>query len=121
MTSPLRLRLDGAALAYNWRTLAGMRGRAACGAAVKADGYGLGSVEVVKRLAAEGCRDFFVATWAEAEILAPLSVPVSVLHGVRDEDMALALSGIARPVLNTAAQIARWKAAGGGPCDVMVD
>jgi alanine racemase len=27
----------------------------------------------------------------------------------------------ARPVLNTAIQVARWKAAGGGPCDVMVD
>ena len=41
-------------------------GGAACGAAVKADGYGLGAREVVKRLQAAGCRDFFVATWAEA-------------------------------------------------------
>ena len=121
MTSPLRLRLDSAALAYNWRTLAAMSAQAACGAAVKADGYGLGAIEVVKRLAAEGCRDFFVATWVEAALLAPLGVPVSVLHGVRDEDMELALSGIARPVLNTPAQVTRWKAAGGGACDVMVD
>lgn len=98
-----------------------MSGEAACGAAVKADGYGLGAVEVVKRLSAAGCRDFFVATWAEAEMLASLNVLVSVLHGVRDADMALALSGIARPVLNTAAQVARWKAAGGGACDVMID
>jgi len=98
-----------------------MSAQAACGAAVKANGYGLGAVEVVKRLASEGCRDFFVATWAEAEMLAPLGVAVSVLHGVRAEDMALALSGIARPVLNTAAQVARWKAAGGGVCDVMMD
>jgi alanine racemase len=121
MTAPLRLSLDGAALARNWRILAAMSGEAACGAAVKADGYGLGAIEVVKRLAAEGCRDFFVATWAEAGQLAPLDVPVSVLHGVREEDMAVALSGIARPVLNTATQVARWKAAGGGACDVMVD
>ena len=49
MTSaPLRLRLDGAALADNWRTLAAMSGGAACGAAVKADGYGLGAVDVAK-------------------------------------------------------------------------
>jgi alanine racemase len=121
MTSPLRLSLDSAALAYNWHTLATMSGQAACGAAVKANGYGLGATEVVRRLAAEGCRDFFVATWAEAEKLAPLGVPVSVLHGVREEDMPAALSGIARPVLNTAAQVTRWKAAGGGACDVMVD
>src|SRR3546814_1734872 len=31
------------------------------------------------------------------------------------------MSGIARPVLNTPAQIARWRGAGGGACDVMVD
>lgn len=121
MTAPLRLRLDGQALTGNWRALARMSGAAACGAAVKADGYGLGSVEVARRLAGAGCRDFFVATWAEAVALAPLRLPVSVLHGVRAEDMTLALSGIARPVLSTAMQVARWKAAGGGPCDVMID
>jgi alanine racemase len=44
-----------------------------------------------------------------------------VLHGVRADDLQLALSGIAKPVLNTATQVARWKAAGGGACDVMVD
>jgi alanine racemase len=35
--------------------------------------------------------------------------------------MAAALSGIARPVLDTPAQVARWRSAGGGPCDVMID
>lgn len=121
MPAPLRLRLDGAALTDNWRTLARMSGSAACGAALKADGYGLGANEVARRLADAGCRDFFVATWAEAEALAPSGVPLVVLHGVRGEDMTAALSGIARPALNTAGQVARWKAAGGGACDVMVD
>ncbi len=113
--------LDGEALADNWRTLDRLSGSAACGAAVKADGYGLGANGVATRLAAAGCRDFFVATWAEAEALAPLGLNVSVLHGVRDEDMAIAREGIARPVLNTPIQVERWKAAGGGACDVMVD
>ena len=121
MTAPLRLRLDSAALVHNWRTLDRMSGGAACGAAVKANGYGLGAYEVAKRLAEAGCRDFFVATWAEAQALAPLGLQVSVLHGVRAEDMPAALAGFARPVLNTELQIARWKEAGGGPCDVMVD
>lgn len=121
MIAPLRLHLDGAALADNWRLLSAMSGRAACGAAVKADGYGLGATEVAKRLAAAGCRDFFTACWAEAEALAPLGLQVSVLHGVREEDMAVALGSAARPVLSTAFQVARWKAAGGGACDVMVD
>ena len=119
--APLRLRLDGDALVRNWQTLDRMSGRAACGAAVKANGYGLGAVEVARRLAGAGCRDFFVSNWREAVELAPLGLAVSVLHGVRDEDMAAARAGVARPVLNTPAQVARWKAAGGGACDVMVD
>jgi len=121
VASPLRLRLDAAALVTNWRTLAAMSGSAACGAAIKADGYGLGAPGVATRLAQAGCRDFFVATWVEAAALAPLGLTVSVLHGVRAEDMALATQGFARPVLNTPLQIARWREAGGGACDVMVD
>lgn len=121
--SPLRLTLDGEALAANWRRLDAMGGTAACGAAVKADGYGLGAREVVERLAREGCRNFFVATWSELERLGRLApgLEVSVLHGVRPEDMPQALAGTARPVLCSAAQVARWKAAGGGACDVMID
>ncbi|PAX08810.1 alanine racemase [Sphingomonas lenta] len=119
--SPLRLLLDTAALQHNWRTLAAMSGRAACGAAVKADGYGLGAREVATRLAEAGCRDFFVSNWREAEHLAPLGLQLSVLHGVRDEDMPAALAGFARPVLNTPEQVERWRVGGGRACDVMVD
>lgn len=122
--APLRLRLDGAALANNWRWLAQQSGAAATGAAIKADGYGLGARGVMERLYAAGCRDFFVATWAEAAALMPLppGASLSVLHGVRAEDMAAALTLPARPVLNSSAQVARWRAAGSGrACDVMVD
>jgi len=119
--SPLRLRLDAAALVANWHMLDAASGNAACGAAVKADGYGLGARGVVTRLSEAGCRDFFVSNWAEAKAIADLGATVSVLHGVRSEDMGLAKSGIARPVLNTARQVQRWREAGGGLCDVMVD
>lgn len=108
----------------NWRWLKRQGGAAACGAAIKANGYGLGSGEVMRRLLAAGCRDFFVSNWAEAMALEPLigeGVSLSVLHGVREEDMAVALASRARPVLCTEGQIARWKEAGGGLCDVMVD
>lgn len=120
---PLRLTLDGKALVENWRLLARASGRAACGAAVKADGYGLGAVEVVRRLAAAGCRDFFVATWAEAEALGemPEGTSLSVLHGVREADMATALRLPHRPVLNSVEQVERWKSAGDRPFDLMVD
>lgn len=123
--APLRLRLDAQALADNWRALDRLSGTAQCGAAVKADGYGLGAAQVVAHLAAEGARQFYVATWAEAGAAAA-AIPrwglgLSVLHGVRAEDMGAALAGFARPVLNSAAQVARWRAAEGGVCDVMVD
>ncbi|GHH14779.1 alanine racemase, catabolic [Sphingomonas glacialis] len=117
----LRLRLDTAALVANWRALDALSGAAACGAAIKADGYGLGAAGVAERLAGAGCRDFFVASWGEAERLAGLGFDIAVLHGVRAEDMTAATSGIARPVLNTAAHVARWRESGGGRCDVMVD
>lgn len=121
MTSPLRLRLDSAALVHNWRWLDAMSGQAACGAALKADGYGLGAKAVMRLLAEAGCRDFFVATWAEADALLPLAdgLSLSVLHGVRAEDMAAAHG--ARPVLSTPEQVRRWREANGGRCDVMVD
>jgi alanine racemase len=120
--SPLRLRLDGQALASNWRWLNECSGPAACGAAVKADGYGLGAPNVVARLAAVGCRDFYVATWAEAESLGPPAEEgrVSVLHGVRAEDMEVARKSHARPTLNTPEQVKLWRDTG-LPCDVMID
>jgi alanine racemase len=123
--APLRLKLDGQALVSNWRWLAGMSGAAACGAAIKADGYGLGASEVARRLAEVGCRDFFVATWAEAEAVLPAisnAASLSVLHGFSREDMARARNSRARPVLNTPTQVARWRKSGAGrPCDVMID
>src|SRR5947199_5924886 len=101
---PLRLTIDGAALADNWRWLAARSGAAACGAAVKADGYGLGARRAVTRLQAAGCRDYFVATWAEAERLMPWpsDLNLSVLHGVGPDEMEDALGSPARPVLNSA-------------------
>ena len=108
----------------NWRWLERQSAGAACGAAVKADGYGLGAREIVLRLANAGCRDFFVATWSEAEALLPGlgDASVSVLHGFGGDDLPRAAGSPARPVLNTPLQVARWKqAAPGRPCDVMID
>jgi alanine racemase len=122
--SPLRLYLDRDALVANWRWLAAQGGAAACGAAIKADGYGLGAHAVMRHLAAAGCRDFFVANWAEAAALMPLpdGVSLSVLHGVGADDMVAARTLPARPVLNSIEQVRRWRDAGEGrPCDVMVD
>ena len=123
MHRPLRLTIDSAAIQANWRWLADRAGVAA-GAAVKADGYGLGAREITEALIKVGCRDFFVSTWAEAAALGNLPADASlvVLHGVGPDDREAALSLPARPVLNSAEQVARWKdIAPNRPCDVMID
>lgn len=119
---PLRLTLDGEALVSNWRYLKG-QGQAGCGAAVKADGYGLGAVDVVRRLRDAGCRDFFVAHWGEAAAISHLVAPdwISVLNGITAADIPHIRQIGAIPVLNTPQQIALWRAAGGGRCHVMLD
>lgn len=118
----LRLHLDGDALVANWRFLKA-QGKAACGAAVKANGYGLGAREVVLRLRDAGCRDFFVAHWTEASAIADLVPPewISVLNGIEAADIRQVRELGAVPILNTPNQIAIWKAAGGGRCHVMLD
>ena len=108
MHQPLRLTIDRSALAGNWRWLAERAGVPA-GAAVKADGYGTGVNEAVETLYEAGCRTFFVSTWFEAAALrgVPDDAEVVVLHGLGANDKQAALSSTARPVLNTAEQVAR--------------
>lgn len=120
----LRLRLDRDSLAANWHALDRLSGSASSGAAVKADAYGLGVRQVVPVLAEAGCRDFFVAHWSEVAPLLDLVPPasISVLHGpLSDADVAYCKATGVKPVLNSLAQIARWRQGGGGLCDLMVD
>jgi alanine racemase len=122
VNAPLRLRIDGSALAANWKFLKN-RGSAECGAAVKADGYGAGAREVVKRLRDAGCRNFFVAHWQEAAELSDL-VPaeqIAVLNGIDRNNLAACAQIGAIPVLNTPDQISLWKVSGGGRCHIMLD
>ena len=94
------------------------------GAAIKADGYGLGARETMQALYEAGCRDFFVSTWAEADELgeAGEGANLIVLHGVGPDDVGTALASTARPVLNSVEQVERWKQVGGGrSSDVMID
>ena len=121
---PLRLTLDSDALVHNWRTLDRLSGAAKAGAAVKADGYGLGAKRVVQTLAGAGCADFFVAHMDEAAPLLSL-VPakrIAVLHGpLTPQDAAFAKAVAIRPVINSVRQAQLWQDAGGGRCDLMID
>jgi alanine racemase len=123
MHRPLRLRLDRAALQHNWRWLQDRAGVPA-GAAIKADGYGIGARETMRALHEAGCRTFFVSTYAEAHDLGPVRGDSSlvVLHGVGPEDVEAAMGSEARPVLNSIEQVRRWKEiAQDRPADVMID
>jgi alanine racemase len=120
----LRLDIDREALAANWRALDAMAAGARTGAAVKADAYGIGAKVAVPVLRDAGCRDFFVTYAHEAaDILAEApAAEVSLLHGPITESVAVwARETGARVVINSLEQAARWLAAGGGPCDLMVD
>ncbi|PZU51353.1 MAG: alanine racemase [Sphingomonas sp.] len=120
--TPLRLRLNASALAANFRDLAGRAGVPAY-PAVKADAYGLGAREVVKRLEPLGPAGFAVATWPEALALERPDLELLILHGfTADSAEAAAALPKARPVLATPAQIAAWAAAfPGREADLMVE
>ena len=122
MHRPLRLTIDRSALQANWSWLQERAGVPA-GAAIKADGYGLGAELAMRTLHDAGCRDFFVSTWSEAaELDLPSDSTLLVLHGVGRDDVEAALASPARPVLSTVEQVARWKQmAPDRACDVMID
>ena len=110
LTTPT-LTVNLAAIVANWQTLrAKFTGRETA-AVVKADGYGLGAVQVSTALEKAGCHTFFVATLDEAvELRSALpDVRILVLQGVLPgEEFAFAAHRLI-PVLNSAEQMARWK------------
>ena len=106
------LKIDLTALRHNYRLLRSQVGSAACGAAVKADAYGLGALRVSQALVEEGCRHLFVAHLEEAIALRahiPDSVAIYVMHGSPIGYEAEFLEYHCIPVLNSAEQILAWR------------
>ncbi len=105
------LTIDLGAIAANYRLLAGEAAPAEAAAAVKADGYGLGLEPVVRTLADQGCRTFFVATVEEgAELRALLAdATICVLNGlIAGEPEEFAAQRLV-PVLNDLGQVDAWR------------
>lgn len=101
-----------------------MSGAARAGAAVKADGYGVGASRVAGVLVKAGCQDFFVAHWSEVpDVLRHVpSSSIAVLHGpMTAAEVGFAAQTGVRPVLNSLEQVRRWLASGGETCHLMVD
>lgn len=108
-----RLTVDLAALRRNHRAVAARLPRdARLAAVVKADAYGLGVGPVVPALAAEGCREFFVATLDEGRAVRRIAprAAIYVLNGaLGGAEGEFANHGLI-PVLNDLDSAARWAA-----------
>jgi alanine racemase len=104
------LTIDLDAVAENYRRLRAQLARAVCGAAVKADAYGLGVAQVAPALARAGCRDFFVAHLDEGIVLRPRlpEAAIYVLNGVLPGEEADFAAHRLIPALNSLPQIDRW-------------
>jgi alanine racemase len=99
-------------LAANYAKIQGrLRGNTQIAAVVKADSYGFGAVNVVRRLYVEGCRMFFVATINEGiEIRSVLNsdANIFILSGLLERTEDLLLSHKLTPVLNGPQQADLW-------------
>ncbi len=111
------LTVDLGAIAANWRGLrdAGRAGGGLidCAAVLKADAYGTGAAVVGPRLAAEGCRHFFVAHIDEGIALRAVlpEHPIYVLNGLLPGTEADLVEHGLTPVLNYLGQLNTWRAA----------
>lgn len=108
------LTVDLSALVSNWRALSTLGGQAECGAVVKADGYGVGQIPVMRALLAAGCRTFFVATVVEGETARALApeATIYVLDGVAPGCALRLAAARLRPAIGSFAELEEWAAAG---------
>src|SRR5436309_5427090 len=111
------LTVDLGAIAANWRGLRDA-GRAEgkpvdCAAVLKADAYGTGAAVVGPRLAAEGCRQFFVAHIDEGITLRGVvpEQPIYVLNGLLPGTEPDFVQQRLTPVPNHLGQLNAWRAA----------
>lgn len=106
------LAVDLAAIEANWRTLARHLRTAECAAVVKANAYGLGLEAVTAKLAAAGCKTFFVADIPEARRVrsrAP-DAAIYVLNGFLPDAATAFIDIGAQPVINSTTELAEWDA-----------
>ena len=118
-----RLTVDLGALCANYQQLADAALPGACGAVVKANGYGFGASAVAASLWAQGCRDFFVATVDEGISLRETlnAARIFVFAGVDTLNAQIAADHQLVPVINHTAQLDAWRNYAQRPIAVHVD
>lgn len=106
------LTVDLAAIAANWKKLAGMTVPVECAAVVKADAYGCGLEAVARRLFEAGCRTFFVADLTEGRRLRSVATAADIylLNGLMPGTAPTVADLRLRPVINSTTELAEWDA-----------
>ena len=129
-SAPGRLTIDLAALADNWRALAGLAAPGRCAAVVKADAYGIGLDRAAPALWAAGARTFFVAHLGEglfARRLLPPEAEIYLLNGLEaGADPADYREHRLKPAIGSLEELARWsafaaRAGSPAPCALHLD
>ncbi|MBT4933672.1 MAG: alanine racemase [Rhodospirillaceae bacterium] len=107
------LSIDLTALVSNWRTLKSQLESADCGAALKADAYGIGAARAVVELSRAGCREFFVALIDEGISLRKVLAEAGLDGHIHILGGPMAPQAMTRhrltPVLNSLSDIETWK------------
>ena len=109
----MNLTIDLGRLKTNYQIVLEQLDGVEAAAVVKANGYGLGCVEVSTALEEQGCRRFFVAQLAEAQQLreALRDVEIYVFNGAMPSTADDLIENRLIPVLNSLEQIERWSRA----------
>jgi alanine racemase len=105
------LKVNLTAIGFNWERLAKCTD-AECAAVLPCNAYGCGIDPIADALAKSGCRTFFVTNLAEARRVraaAPNSI-IYVLHGFHSAAAPAFAELDARPVINSAIELAAWDA-----------
>jgi alanine racemase len=105
-----RLLIDLDAITENYRTLNKQSGTAACGACIKANGYGLGMLKIAPALANEGCEDFFFSFTRGAVRLRAIlpGIRIHIFTGLASAKPEDFVEHNLIPTLNSMEDIKQW-------------
>ncbi len=113
------------ALVANYQALCDSAAPSDCAAVVKADGYGLGLLQVSQTLAAQGCECFFVSEVYEGLLLRELlpHAEIFVLSGITQATAVRCIEARLTPVVGNRKQVEIWRELAGArhPVAVKVD
>lgn len=104
------LEIDLAAITDNYHALQSKLGSVACGAVVKADGYGFGAAQVSQKLAQKGCTYFFVAHLEEGLALRQVlpDSKIYVFSGLFPGTAKAFIDAQLIPVINNYVTLEEW-------------